>query len=117
MVLPCKAIREGRICRSFVQSFRQSGIFYVSLCVMDYSSLPTVIIDSGTGVLKAGLSGHNLRPTVKMQCPNTIDKITLSHNLPNLDRNQRRSVTNFDRLKEVSKKLVLERHLQCEIGR
>ena len=84
---------------------------------MDYCSLPTVIIDSGTGVLIAGISGHNLRPTVKMQCPNTIDKITLSHNLPNLDRNQRRSVENFDSLKEVSKKLVLERHLQCEIVR
>ena len=114
MILPCKAIVGGphlSAIRSVVSTFRYS------LRLKNYFSLATLIIDSRKTVLKAGLRGHNLRSTVKRQSPNTVDIVALSHNLSNLDRNQRRSVTNFDRLKEVSKQLVLKRYLQCKVVR
>ncbi len=114
MILPCKAIVVGphlSAIRSVVSTFRHS------LRLKNYFSLATLIIDSRKTVLKAGLSGYNLSLTVKRQSANTVDEVALSHNLSNLDRNQRRSVTNFDRLKEVSKQLVLKRYLQCEVVR
>ena len=66
--------------------------------------LPTIIIDNGTGVLKAGLSGKEQHPTVVMHC-SAIKCDVERHALAPVDLMDRpRSHLDFESLTEVSRK-------------
>ncbi len=74
--------------------------------VMASRCLPTIIIDNGTGVLKAGLSGEEQHPTVVMH-RSAIKCDVERHALAQVNLMDRpRSHLDFELLTEVSRKNI-----------